>query len=85
MRLASLRTAAAAALALGLSGPLATPPDDPHPAGAAGGWGPREIRPRSVGLREGVGPCTIRSIPTGTDGGESSSCAKACGREPSRC
>lgn len=65
MRLASLRTAAAAALAP--SGPLATPPDDSDSAGAAVGWGPREIRQRPLGLREDVGlfhdplrPCVDR-------------------------
>jgi hypothetical protein len=54
MRLASLRTAAAAALAP--SGPLAIPQDDSNSAGAALGWGPREIRQRPLGRREDVGP-----------------------------
>jgi hypothetical protein len=53
MRLASLRTAAAAALAF--SGPLATPQDDSDSACAPVDRGPREIRPRPLG-REDVGP-----------------------------
>ena len=56
MRLASLRPAALAALALGLSCPLATAQDDPHAACAAVGWVPREVLQRPVGLREGIGP-----------------------------
>ena len=56
MRLVSLRPAAAAALALGLSWPLATAQDDPHAACAAVGWVPREVLQRPVGLREAVGP-----------------------------
>jgi len=55
LRLASLRPAAAAALALGLSCPLAAQ-DDPHASCAAVGWVPREILQRPVGLRESIGP-----------------------------
>src|SRR5258706_10982133 len=56
LRLSCLRPAAAAALALALSCPLAMAQDDPHAACAAVGWVPREVLQRPVGLREGVGP-----------------------------
>ena len=50
----SVRAATAAALAFGLSGPLAAQ-DDPHAACGAVGWVPREVLQRPVGLRESVG------------------------------
>ena len=55
MRLASRRPAALAALALGLSCPLATAQDDPHAACAAVGWVPRAVLERPVTLRTGIG------------------------------
>jgi tetratricopeptide (TPR) repeat protein len=55
MRLASRRPAALAALALGLSCPLATAQDDPHAACAAVGWVPRAVLERPVALRTGIG------------------------------
>src|SRR5438093_46783 len=56
LRLSCRRPAAAAALALGLSSPIATAQGDPHAACAAVGWVPREVLQRPVGLREAVGP-----------------------------
>jgi tetratricopeptide (TPR) repeat protein len=55
MRLASRRPGALAALALGLSCPLATAQDDPHAACAAVGWVPRAVLERPVTLRTGIG------------------------------
>ena len=55
MRLSSLRPAALAALALGLSCALATAQDDPHAACAAVGWVPRAVLERPVSLRTGIG------------------------------
>ena len=56
MSSAPRRRLAAAALALGMSGPVAIAQDDPHAGCGKVGWVPREVLRRPVGLRADVGP-----------------------------